>query len=100
MCNFRTDDVVSSLLLCSKHFHENDYSNPNCLEYGGLLRLKPNAIPSVNVPGKSMLHSPSMSREAQPATSKLLDIRIPVKCNECNGNVQSGIRISCSYFYI
>lgn len=48
-CNFGETDDVSRLSLCSRHFVEDDFHNPKAMEYGGLLRLKANTVPSVNI---------------------------------------------------
>ncbi|KAK5650790.1 hypothetical protein RI129_001819 [Pyrocoelia pectoralis] len=52
ICDLQEFDDVSRLFLCSNHFKLDDYREPSAQKFGGKLRLKPGAFPSVSVPNK------------------------------------------------
>lgn len=88
-CNLKKTDDVSHLCICSWHFVEDDFNNPKAEEYGELLRLKANIVPSVNIPnlGKRTLTLSTIPVqmdviEPQPSTSKEVELQMPVECTE------------------
>nr|XP_022900315.1 uncharacterized protein LOC111413536 [Onthophagus taurus] len=52
VCNYDDKDKVSNLLICSNHFLPEDYIDPNAKNFGGVLKLKSNRVPSVSVPNR------------------------------------------------
>ncbi|KAF2883187.1 hypothetical protein ILUMI_22987 [Ignelater luminosus] len=48
-CNLTPEDNVNSLKICSKHFKEDDFVDLNARRFGGIIRLKTNAVPSPSV---------------------------------------------------
>lgn len=48
ICDLCTnDDVISTLKICSTHFVPEDYIDYNAKHFGGFLRLKLGAVPSI-----------------------------------------------------
>lgn len=48
-----SEDDVSRLRICNRHFTSADFIEPRAKEFGKRFRLKPNAVPSRRVPGSN-----------------------------------------------
>ena len=49
-CGLNEQDNVKSVFLCSQHFTIDDYIDINARQYGGQIKLKSSAFPTINVP--------------------------------------------------
>lgn len=50
VCKFKKSKYITNLYVCSMHFQKEDYIEYNAKELGGKLKLRPQSVPSVNVP--------------------------------------------------